>query len=321
MAQRVLLVLLACTLAIGAICGASRADDNILGLPTPRDSSRPGAVMLHGGGPITNDTFARFVELAGGKQARIILIPSAGYRPADYDSRRQFADALNQRFGSWVRLASTGQVKTFEFLHTDDPAEADDTAFVRPLASATGVWLCGGDQSRLNYRYVGHFPRLTHFQEALRDVLARGGAVGGTSAGMAALPEIMTLNQAHHHPGGQVRVVAAHGLGLFNGAIVEQHFDGRNGRLERFTSLLRDAVRLDGLTGRRGVGVRLLGLAVEGSTALVMQADRLEALGAGDAHVFIKMPDLQTITWHTLKTGDKGMLRHNAGGDVVFSRR
>ena len=44
--------------------------------------------------------------------------------------------------------------------------------------------------------------------------------VGGTSAGMAALPEIMTLYQDRKHEQAPATAVAAHGLGLFDGAIV-----------------------------------------------------------------------------------------------------
>src|SRR5439155_6524634 len=182
--------------------------ENVVGLPAPREASRPGAVMLHGGGRITDDAFARFVELAGGRQARIVLVPSAGYRPADYDTRQQFDEAMRRRFGSWFHLASSGQVRSCEVLATDDPDDADSAAFVRPLTSATGVWFCGGAQSRLNYRYVGNFPRRTRFQEALRDVVARGGGVGGTSAGMAALPEVMTVYQGRQGNGPK-RVVGA----------------------------------------------------------------------------------------------------------------
>src|SRR5262245_45123264 len=233
--------------AIACAFDISSAGNNILVFPPPRDTDRPGAVMLHGGGRVTNDAFARFVELAGGKQARIVLVPSAGYRRSDYDSRREFTNALNQRFSAWVRLPSTGRVQSLEFLETDNADDANDAAFVRPLASATGVWFSGGDQSRLNYRYVGEYPRKTRFQAALREVVARGGVVGGTSAGMAAMPEVMTLNENRRRATGPLSAVAAHGLGLFDGAIVEQHFDGRSGRLERFTGLLRDSTQLDRL--------------------------------------------------------------------------
>jgi cyanophycinase len=308
----------ATSLPAGAARQGGRADGPILGLPAPRTPGRPGAVFLHGGGRITDATFARFVRLAGGKQARIVLVPSAGHGPTGYGSRRRFTNVLKRRFNSWVRLAATSQVQHFEFLFTDDPDDADEAAFVRPLASATGVWFCGGDQSRLNYRYVGHFPRRTRFQTALREVLARGGVVGGTSAGMAALPEIMTLDQDQDREDGPLSIVAAHGLGLFDGAIVEQHFDSRNGRMERFVGLLRASARLDRLAGRSGAGERMLGLAVESSTALVVHADRLETLGRGSVHVLIKSPDNRTITWHALRSGDRALLKRDARGQVVL---
>lgn len=316
--RKYLLRLTALLAVIGGASGGERAEDAILGLPTPRDPDRPGAVMLHGGGRFTSEAFARFVELAGAKQARIVVVPSAGYRRSDFTSDREFIAALHRRFGSWVRLATTGAVQSVEFLSTDDPSAADEVAFVRPLQSATGVWFGGGAQSRLNYRYVGEFPRRTRFQAALREVVARGGIVGGTSAGMAALPEIMAMYQGRDRPDGPLSVVAAHGLGLFDGAIVEQHFDGRSGRLERFTGLLRDSDRLDRLAGRRGTGARMIGLAVEGSTAVILRADHLETLGLGNSHVFVKSPGDRSITWRVLKAGESAALRRDKRGVVTL---
>jgi cyanophycinase len=295
--------------------------DNVLGLPKARDARRPGAVLLHGGGYISNDAFDRFIALAGGKQARILLVPSAGYRPSDYENKAQFLAVMRRRFSSWVRLAETGQVASFDFLFSDDPNDADSDAFVRPLATATGVWFSGGAQSRLNYRFVGNFPKQTKFQVLLRQVVERSGVVGGTSAGMAALPEIMTLTQDQRRTAGPLSAVTGHGLGVLTGAIVEQHFDGRNGRLERFTSLLKDRKQLDKLTGRDGAGAKMLGLAVEESTGLVVQGDRLEVVGRGSAHVFIKSPDDATILWHTLPSASGATLKRDRGGAVTLVRQ
>jgi cyanophycinase len=275
--------------------------------------------VLHGGGRISDEAFDRFVALAGGPKAHIVLVPSAGYRPTDY-GKDEFVAALRYRFNSWVRLAATGRAASFDFLYTDDPDDADREEFVRPLATATGVWFCGGDQSRLEYRYVGRYPRLTRFQSALRAVLERGGVVGGTSAGMAALPEIMTRTQERPGDGGPVSVVAGHGLGLLTGAVVEQHFGSRSGRLERFTGLLRDSVRLDRLAERAGAGARMLGLAADESTALVVKGDRLEVVGRGDAHVFLKAANGATLIWHTLHSGDKAELKRDRGGEVTLAR-
>jgi cyanophycinase len=297
---------LAAVIFLAVMVTPVRSNDSIIGLPTPRDPAHPGAVLLFGGGGITNDAWDRFIELAGGSRARIVIVPSAGFRVGDYDNDAQFRADLNRYFSAWIRLATTGKAASVEFLYTDNSRDADDEAFVKPLTTATGVWFSGGRQSRLYYRFVGWYPRATKFQIALRDVIARGGVVGGTSAGMAALPEIMTHYQDSN--GGPVTAVPVHGLGLFAGAVVEQHFDTRQGRLERFTGLLRNDDRLDKLLARPGASAGLIGLAVDERTGLVVQGDHLEVLGSGSAHVFLK-PDASTLTWHTLKSGTRAQLR------------
>ncbi len=306
------------SLLAARLLAQAHADDNPFGLPVPSQKDHPGAIVLHGGGELTDDVFERFIELAGGKEARIILVPSAGYRHSDYENEQQFLRVMRERFSGWVRLASSGHIRSFDFLYTDDPDDADAAAFVRPLETATGVWFCGGLQPRLNYRFVGEFPEQTRFQIALREVVARGGVVGGTSAGMAALPEIMTLYQDREYDQAPAKAVAAHGLGLFNGAIVEQHFDGKGGRLERFTGLLRNSAQLDKLAARPGAGVNMLGLAVEECTALVLQGNRVETIGQASAHVFVKSGAGRTVVWHELSAGESARLDRSSGGATVL---
>lgn len=297
------------TVVVALLLSFAQADDSLIGLPKPRDPKLPGAVMLHGGGRVSEEHFSRFVELAGGRQAQIVLVPSAGFRIGDYDTEREFLAAVNYRYASWPSLQSSGRVKRFSFLYTDDPEDADDPQFVKALESATGVWFSGGNQLRLNYRFVGHHPDQTRFQNALRDVIARGGVVGGTSAGMAALPEVMTLYEERDYDGAPANSVAAHGLGIFDRAIVEQHFDARGGRLERFTALLRDSTRLDQLTGRVRSGERMLGIAVPESTALVVRDNRFEVIGNSVVHVFVKSDGGRTVHWHELAPGEAAVLR------------
>ncbi|HEY5314884.1 MAG TPA: hypothetical protein VIK18_20285 [Pirellulales bacterium] len=62
---------------LGSIAAAAPVDDNPFGLPAPRDRARPGTVMLHGGGNGLRDEIRQeFVRLAGGHDARIVLMPS-----------------------------------------------------------------------------------------------------------------------------------------------------------------------------------------------------------------------------------------------------
>jgi cyanophycinase len=313
MTLRAFVVILFCS----CVCMTADAADNLIGLPKPIDPNRPGAVMLHGGGGTTNDAWNRFIELAGGPKARIVIIPCAAFRVSDANTYEEFEAELRRWFGAWVRLPKNGQAASVEFLYTDNPAKADRDSFVEPLRTATGVWFSGGLQSRLYYRFGGSPSKMTKFQTALRGVLEQGGVVGGTSAGMAALPECMTLYE--DWSSGTCKAVPSLGMKLFDGAIVEQHFNGRSGRLDRFTGLLRNDAALEKLQGRTGATARMIGLAVDERTALVVQGDRLEVLGSSSAHVFLKEGS-QKITWHTLSSGSFVELKRGRNGESTLLR-
>src|SRR4030095_8855657 len=68
--------------------------------------------------------------------------------------------------------------KNVAVLHTRDRNVANSTTFVEPLLKARGVWIDGGRQWRLADAYLG-----TRTQTELQNVLARGGVIGGSSAG------------------------------------------------------------------------------------------------------------------------------------------
>lgn len=291
------------------------ADDNIIGLPTPIDATRPGAVMLHGGGRVTDAAFQRFIELAGGRNARIVFVPSAGFSRSAYRSDREFKAAVTSRYSAWAHLKTTGQIADFRILHSDNNTDCYNPQFCEPLARATGVWFSGGAQSRLNYRYV-NFPKPNTFQIALRNVIERGGIVGGTSAGMAAAPEIMTVMDYRVSATAPADAYVVHGFGLFNRAIVEQHFDARSGRLERFTSLLKDNERLNKLSAKPNVGESMLGLAVEESTAMVIQGNRLDVVGRNNAHIFLKSNGGRSVEWNEIHAGEFAQLRLDQSGKI-----
>src|SRR5262249_29794115 len=75
----------------------------------------------------------------------------------------------------WARTLGAGSVTV---LHATSRAQSDSESFVRPLREATGVWLSGGEAGRILVRYLG-----TRTERELLALLARGGVVGGTSAG------------------------------------------------------------------------------------------------------------------------------------------
>jgi cyanophycinase len=193
--------------------------------PSPSGGAfdRTGSLLLVGGGKIGRDLKRRFLELAGGPGARIVVIPSASALAESADEAREFW----QQEGSQVVV-----------LHTNSRAEADSPSFCHPLRWATGVWITGGDQSRFMSFYGG-----TGVQRELVRLYRRGGVIGGTSAGASVASRLMIAGEGE-----------GEGLGLLDGVIVDQHFDTRR-RLLRLLNLLKNHPDQLGLGIDEGTGV------------------------------------------------------------------
>ena len=197
-------ILAGCLLMAVAAFPSARADENPFGLPAPLDPSRVGSVMLHGGGDGVDDQIRQeFVRLAGGRDARVVLIPSdMCQRGKDFDGNPvpggetiedyKVRIAIASHYGGWAEFGTRGQVADFHFLFHDPDDDPRDEKFYDLLENATGVWLPAYDQAWLPSRYAAKYPGQTsRFQLALRNLVARGGVVGGNGGGMASLPETM----------------------------------------------------------------------------------------------------------------------------------
>ena len=112
----------------------------------PRDPplERAAALVIVGGG-LCGAVRERFVELAGGARARLVIIPTASPSMDGQPPQEHSACA------AWQDL--NGRVESLVFLHTRRRQQADEESFVGPLATATGVWLGGGDQTLLIEAY------------------------------------------------------------------------------------------------------------------------------------------------------------------------
>ena len=182
---------------------------------TPIDSRGiSGALIIGGGGKLTESAFKRFMSLAGGENASLVVIPTASQRAdeeeADYSE-------------PWQPYHPTKVV----VLHTRDREVANQDEFVAPLRTATGVWISGGSQSRLAEVYVG-----TALEDELRALLDRGGVIGGSSAGAAIMSRTMIAS-------GKTQPRMETGLGLLPNAIIDQHFLARN-RQQRSLAAVED---------------------------------------------------------------------------------
>src|SRR5262249_2432020 len=133
-----------------------------------------GSLVISGGGNTPEAAFQRFFELAGGKNAHLVIIPTARYDADQADPNEVLAD--------WKSRGPTSAV----VLHTRSRQTADQADFFTPLRTATAVWFSGGSQDRIAAAYVG-----TATERELYAIARRGGVIGGTSAGAAIMSRLM----------------------------------------------------------------------------------------------------------------------------------
>ena len=124
-----------------------------------------GGLLVMGGGTDVDDAFTRRVQpvLGGGDVVVLRTSGSDGYN--DYFSNLLGADSV-------------------ETIMVDRRQFADDPYVLWAVDSAEFVWIAGGDQSDYLNQWQG-----TALQQSLDAVLARGGVLGGTSAGAAVQSE------------------------------------------------------------------------------------------------------------------------------------
>jgi cyanophycinase len=234
-------------------------------LPRAAHAHRAGALVIVGGGGLPDPIRDRFLELAGGEKARLVIIPTASFK-ADQPhllTSRQY----------W---AAQG-VASVKLLHTRSRAEANSPEFCRPLTEATAVWLSGGDQVNLENAYAG-----TAVERELQKVLARGGVIGGTSAGAAVMGDLMIR-------GGNPRADIGPGFGLLRGVVVDQHFTQRQ-RMPRLRGVLKKHPDY-------------LGLGIDENTAAVVKGHTLTALGNAQVQVCWPAPGKKPNV-RVLKSGE-----------------
>ncbi len=156
----------------------------------------------------------RFVDLSGGRHARIAVIPTASQM-----------DDTGERYEATFKELGAGRVRTLRF---DTREDCEDPRLLKKLGQADGIFMTGGNQLRLSTTLGG-----TSVAKLIRMRNQDGVHVAGTSAGAAFMPEHMIAFGAEGPTPRADKVTLAPGLGLVNRVIVDQHFRqrGRIGRL------------------------------------------------------------------------------------------
>ncbi len=218
-----------------------------------------GTLFLHGGGPVSSEMRKIFTQIAGGKEARIVVIPTADVN-----------EPLNKKkIDVWLEHGP----KSVDFLHAESREQVASSNFGEQLANATGVWMSGGKQTRLMDIYAG-----TQVEEGIIRLLARGGIVGGTSAGTAIASKVMLVYDDFRT-----------GFDLLPGTIIDQHFFVR-----KRTDRLRHAVQMH--PDRVGFGI-------DERTALIVRGRQLDVVGESDVMVTMAASSQRPAKTEILKPG------------------
>ena len=191
-----------------------------------------GHILLEGGAEFEGQMAApdrRAIELAGGYDARIRIIPTA----AAPDHNHERAGSNGQRW--FTRLGA----KNVEVLPLIDLASANRADIVEALRTSHLIYLLGGFTHYLGQTLAGS----TGWQAMLAAYHA-GAVIGGSSAGA------MVLCQHYYDPeSGRVM----EGLGVVpNACVLPHHNTFGKGWATRLTALLPDAV-LIGIDERTGM--------------------------------------------------------------------
>lgn len=216
-----------------------------------------GTLVIVGGNMQDPAIIKRFIDLAGGPAAPIVVIPTAG----DADEYDQYYSGLKQ----WRDNGATN----LTVVHTRDRKVADSEAFVKPINAAQGVFFAGGRQWRLADAYLD---TLTH--KALNALLGRGGVIGGSSAGATILGSFMVRGDTKENE----TMIGDHtiGLGFMKNTAIDQHLLRRNRQFDMLQVVDKHP--------------ELLGIGLDEDTAIVVEGDRFDVIGRSYAVIYADKP-------------------------------
>lgn len=200
------------------------------------------------GGAASSMFYEKFMDLVGGADAPIVVIPTAiTSDPLTADDLENFKRSFTNR-----------GFRNVTVLHTRDRDEANNPKFYKAIETASGIWFSGGRQWRHADSYLG-----TNTQKACFDLLERGGVIAGSSAGATI--------QGSYLARGDTRVntimMGDHeeGLGFISNVAIDQHLFARNRQFDLFEIL--------------DYRPELLGIGLDENTGIIVQGDKFSVFG------------------------------------------
>lgn len=236
-----------------------------------------GSLVIVGGGGLPKEIVDRFIELAGGKDRKYIVLPVS------------MPDPIPAGSGQFLKRAG---VKDVHILPGRSRDAVCDPKVLGLLDEAHAVWFDGGRQWRFIDAYEG-----TPFLEKIYGVLKRGGVIGGSSAGATIQGDYLCRG----NPLGPQDMMCEgyeKGFAFLPGVGIDQHFTQRN----RFKDMFRFKKSFP----------QYLGIGIDEATALVVQGHQAEIIGKNRVCFYPHEPrdetdfiSVKTGEWFDLQRGQK----------------
>lgn len=238
------------------------------------DNSSRGCIIPIGGAEEkfhNPEILDRFVDLCGGRAAKIAIIPTASELE---DTGRNY-EKLFRKLG--IKHAQVLQILTRD--------DCDNPEYLDYIEASDGVFMTGGNQLRLSTTLGG-----TQVAQLIRRRNAAGMHVAGTSAGAAFMPEHMIAGGIEGSTPTPDMVTMAPGLGLTNSFIIDQHFRQRDRLGRLLTALAYNPFAV-------GIGLD------EDTAAFIRPGDELEVVGSGGITI-IDPTDLSHSSMDSARRGE-----------------
>lgn len=220
---------------------------------------KSGSLVIVGGGSMPKDVVDRFVELAGGRDARIVVLPTAVPR-----------SETTEEVPGFLKRAEVSNITVL----TQRYGDVETEAFQSAVKSATGVWFGGGRQWNFVDAYEG-----TTAIELFHDVLRRGGVIGGSSAGATIQGEFLVRG----HPLGNTVMMAEgyeRGFAFLPGVAIDQHFTQRGRQPDLLPVIKRHP--------------KLHGIGIDEGTAVIVTGSKAEVIGQHSAY-FVSAQHIKSV--------------------------
>ncbi len=234
-------------------CAAERA----AGSPWPQKKPgepivSKGTLVIVGGGGMTPEIAKAFVKAGGGENGNFVVLPISMPDPINTKSEEAFLRKLG--------------AKNITVIPHREQKDLEDPKVLEVLKKATGIWFGGGRQWNFMDGYED-----TKLPQLFNHVLARGGVIGGSSAGATIQGDYM-VRGAPAGPSIMMCEGYERALGFLPGTAIDQHFSARK--------------RFGDMTAFMKVYPQFLGIGLDEATAIVVKESTAEILGKGKVYFY-----------------------------------